>query len=93
MKAHSVMLLVTDTGRKVPERMLVDRWDDARAKAAKAHPKLAEAILALYNRDMRKRAADLAEDLEAASKLLQHSSEKLTAYHYRTKPQKFKAVR
>jgi len=93
MKAHSVMLLVTNTGRAVSERMLVDRWDDARAAAAKAHPELAEEILALFNRDMRKRAADLAEDLAAASKLLQHSSEKLTSDHYRTKPQKLKPVR
>ena len=38
MKAHSVMLLVSDTGRQVSERMLVDRWDDARGAAAKAHP-------------------------------------------------------
>lgn len=92
-KAHSVMLLVSDTGRQVSERMLVDRWDDARAAAAKAHPELAEAILALFNRDMRKRAADLASDLDEASKLLQHSSTKLTGTHYRTKPQKLKAVR
>jgi hypothetical protein len=93
MKAHSVMLLTTDTGRQVSERMLSDRWDDARGKAAKAHPELAEQILAMYNRDMRKRAADLAEDTAAASKLLQHSSLKLTEDHYRTKATKLKAVR
>ena len=29
MKAHSVMLLTTNTGRQVSERMLTDRWDDA----------------------------------------------------------------
>ena len=44
-------------------------------------------------RDMRKRASDLADDMESASKLLQHSSTKLTANHYRTKPTKLKAVR
>ena len=93
MKAHSVMFLTTDTGRQVSERMLTDRWDDARAKAAKTHPGLAEQILTMYNRDMRKRAADLAEDLESASKLLQHSSVKMTSVHYRTKATKLKAVR
>lgn len=93
LKAHSVMLLASDTGRQVSARMLTARWDDARAKAAKAHPELAKAILALFNRDMRKRAADLADDLESASKLLQHSSTKLTSEHYRTKPQQLKAVR
>lgn len=93
MKAHSVMLLASDTGRQVSERMLVDRWDDARAKAARAHPELKDAILALFNRDMRKRAADLAGDLKSASELLQHSTTKLTETHYRTKPQKLKAVR
>ena len=93
MKAHSVMLLASETGRQVSERMLVDRWDDARTKAADANPALKDAILALYNRDMRKRAADLAGDLGEASKLLQHSSTKLTETHYRTKPEKLKAVR
>ena len=93
MKAHSVMLLITESGRQVSERMLSDRWDDARSKAAKDRPELAEQLFGMYNRDMRKRAADLADDLEAASRLLQHSSTKLTATHYRTKVEKLKAVR
>lgn len=93
MKAHSVMLLITESGKQVSERMLSERWDEARSKAAKANPELAEHLLSMYNRDMRKRAADLADDLEAASRLLQHSSTKLTATHYRTKVEKLKAVR
>lgn len=93
MKAHSVMFLTTSTGRQVSERMLTDRWDDARDKAAKANPGLAEQIMGLYLRDMRKRAADLAGDLDAAAKLLQHSSKAVTATHYRTKATKLKAVR
>ena len=93
MKAHSVMLLTTDTGRQVSERMLVDRWNEARTKAAKVNPELKDAILALYNRDMRKRAADLASDLGEASKLLQHSNTRVTETHYRMKPTKLKAVR
>lgn len=50
-------------------------------------------IRAMYLRDMRSRAANLAEDVEAASKLLQHSSKALTEKHYRTKPQTLRAVR
>lgn len=93
MKAQSVMLLTSDTGRQVSERMLSDRWEIARTAAAKANPLIANEILAMFNRDLRKRAADLAGNLEAASKLLQHSSLKLTETHYRTKPQKLDAVR
>ena len=92
-KAHSVMLLTSATGRQVSERMLSDRWDAARSKAAKANPLIANQILSMFNRDLRKRAADLAGDLEAASKLLQHTSLKMTEAHYRTKPQQLKAVR
>ena len=93
LKAQSAMLLVSDSGRQVSERMLSDRWDNARSLAAEANPLIADQILAMYNRDLRKRAADLAGDLEAASKLLQHSSLKMTETHYRSKPHQLKAVR
>lgn len=97
-KATSVMLLTTPTGRQVSARMLNDRWDDARAKAAKkaeqaGNPEFAAQIRAMYNRDLRRRAADLAGDVDEASKLLQHSSKALTEKHYRTKPQTLRAVR
>lgn len=85
LKPTHLMLLTTPTGRPVSARMLRDWWDDARAKAA-AKPgnrALKDEIEALYLRDMRKRAAQLAEDLTAASKLLQHSSEAITERHYR----------
>lgn len=87
------MLLCTSTGRAVSESMLRDRYEAAREAAAKAHPELAEGIKAMYLRDTRKRAADLAEDMNAASELLQHSSKQVTATHYRTKASKLKAVR
>ncbi len=87
------MLLCTPTSRPVSLSMLRDRFDEARAKAAKAYPKLALDIRAMFLRDMRKRAADLADDLGDASKLLQHSSTKLTETNYRTKGTKLKAVR
>lgn len=91
--APSVMLLTTSTGRQVSASMLRDRYDEARDKAALANPGMAEEIRAMWLRDMRKRAADLAEDDDAASKLLQHSSKKVTNDHYRTKGTKLKAVR
>ena len=88
-----VMLLTTPTGRAVSQSMLRGRYDAARSKAVAEHPKLADDLQAMYLRDSRKRAADLADDMESASKLLQHSSVKLTENHYRTKPTKLKAVR
>lgn len=98
MKAYSVMLLATPTGRHVTARMLTDRWDDARERAAKkaeqtGNPAFAKLIREMYLRDMRSRAADLADDLQGASKLLQHSSLALTRKHYRTKAEKLTAVR
>jgi site-specific recombinase XerC len=89
----SVMLLTTKTGRAVSASMLRARYDDARIKAAAANPKLADDIKAMFLRDTRKRAADLADDVDEASKLLQHSSKALTAKHYRTKGTELKAVR
>lgn len=94
MKSHSVMLLASDTGRQVSEWMLSEnRWNKAKAAAIAEHPHLREVLAGLYLRDLRKRAADLADDLQSASRLLQHSSEKLTSDHYRTRPNKLKAVR
>jgi integrase len=93
-KAHCVMLLASDTGRQVSEWMLCEkRWNEAKQAAIKAFPRLKADLSGLYLRDLRKRAADLAEDMESASKLLQHSSTKMTETHYRTKPTKLKAVR
>lgn len=91
--ANSVLLLTTPTGRQVSARMLRDRYENARDKAALACPALSEEIRAMYLRDMRKRAADLADDTAEASKLLQHSNIKLTEKHYRTKGTQLKSVR
>ena len=88
-----VMLLTTPTGREVSRSMLRGRYDEARAKAAIAHPELADQIKAMFLRDSRKRAADLAEDDASASALLQHSNVKLTTTHYRSKGTELKAVR
>jgi IS1 family transposase len=92
------MLIITPTGRALSERMLRERYDAAReAAAVKAeksnNPGLASQIRAMYLRDMRKLAADLAGDSAEASKLLQHSSTALTEKHYRTRGTKLKAVK
>ena len=88
-----VMLLTTPTGRQVSQDMLRTRFERAREDAATANPNMADEIKAIYLRDCRKRAADLADDLDAASALLQHSSKAITAAHYTQKPTKLKAVR
>jgi hypothetical protein len=91
--ADSVTLLCTPTGRPVTMRMLRDRYEAAREKAALANPHLADDLRAMYLRDSRKRAADLADDSASATALLQHSSAALVDKHYRTRPTKLKAVR
>ena len=98
MKTPCLMLLVSSTGKAVSARMLRDRWDEARAAAAKkaletGDEELAAQIRAMFLRDMRKRAADLATDEEEASKLLQHSDKRLTVTHYRTRAARLKPVR
>lgn len=91
--AHHLMLLSTPTGRPVSSGMLRDAYETARSAAAEKYPLLADAIKAMFLRDMRKRAADLSGDDIEASKLLQHSSVKVTKTHYRTKATQLKAVR
>lgn len=98
MKAHSVMLLTTSRGRQVSESMLGDRWGAAREAAAEkaeltGNPELASTIRAMFLRDMRKRASELADSLEDASELLQHDRKSTTRRHYFQKPEKLRAVR
>jgi hypothetical protein len=93
ISASHLLLLTTPTGKPVSARMLRDEWDRAREKAANAHPELADDLRKMYLRDMRKRASDLAGSLEEASALLQHSSQAVTAKHYRTRATKLKPVR
>lgn len=97
-KVDSLMLLTTETGRAVSAMMLRKRWDEARETAAEkaaqaGNEALAAAIRAMFLRDTRKRAADLAGDAGEAAALLQHSSQRLTEIHYRQKPSKLRAVR
>lgn len=85
--ADHLMLLSTPDGQPVNLSMLRYRWDKARERAAvKAgladDAELVRAIKALYLRDMRKRAAQKSDSLEAASELLQHDDKRLTERHY-----------
>lgn len=99
--ANHLMLISTPDGFPVFKKDLRREWDKARAKAAaKARAEgtpegeqFAQQIEAMYLRDMRKKAADLAPDAESASKLLQHSSVALTRRHYRTRGDTLKPVR
>lgn len=98
LKAGHVMFLSTPAGRPVTYPMLRRRWDEARKAAAEeaeaAHDlDFAAEIRAMFLRDMRKRASDLAETLQEASELLQHSSPAVTKRHYRNRATKLKAVR
>ncbi|WP_291468799.1 integrase [Acidovorax sp.] len=85
--APHLMLLSLPNGRPVTQAALRYGWDTARAIAAqkaeeREDAELADAIKALYLRDMRKRAAQKAGSLEAAAELLQHSDKRLTERHY-----------
>lgn len=97
-EANHLMLISTPDGFPVFPKDLRREWDKARAKAAAkadaaGDTQLAADIRALWLRDMRKLAANLAPDAESASKLLQHSSVALTRRHYRTKGDTLKPVR
>ena len=92
--ANHLMLLTTPDGRQVSARMLREAFEQARSTAASkpGNASIAADIKAMFLRDLRKRAAELADDMEAASKLLQHSNPATTAKHYR-RGDKLKAVR
>lgn len=97
-KVHCVMLLCTPTGDQVSWSMLRSRWSLARDSAASCaevagNPELGGLIRGMFLRDMRSLAADLAIDIDEASKLLQHSSKSVTQKHYRTRANKLRAVR
>lgn len=95
INADHLMLLSTPTGRKVSATMLRDRYEMARLHAAiKAYiannDDFARQIKTMYLRDMRKRAADLADDPQA---LLQHGDARTTERHYLTRPKRLKPSR
>lgn len=88
MREPEHVFLLAAGKRPVTHRRLADRFTKARAEAANEHPPCA----ALFLRDMRKRAGQLAGSLSEASTLLQHSSQSVTQRHYRS-GDKLKPVR
>lgn len=98
VRTNHLMLLSGPGGMRVSYSMLRDRWDLARAAAAKkadetGNAALAAVIRAMFLRDMRKMAGDLVETDEEAATLLQHGDVNLTRRHYRTRAVKLKPVR
>ena len=79
MRGCEHVFLLAAGRRPVTYRRLSDRFTAARTKAAVECP----AAALLWLRDMRKRAAQQSESLQAASTLLQHSSLSTTRQHYR----------
>ena len=95
LNASHLMLLSTPDGFPVTASMLRTAWDNARAAAAKLpeNKAIKAQLQAMYRRDMRKRASDLADSMEHASQLLQHSGTGVTEKHYRAKFSQLKPVR
>jgi hypothetical protein len=96
--AEHLMLLAGPFKRPISERMLTDRFAAARAAASDkareaSDSELAQAIGGMILRDCRKYAADLADSVEDAQRLLQHGSAVTTMKHYRTKADKARPVR
>lgn len=87
-ETHSIVtaaLLTNMHGKRLTAAVLRNHFDDARSKAAKAVPKLAESIRAFWFYDLRAKAADDTSDErgdQAASDLLRHDSVKTTQRHY-----------
>ena len=91
-------VLVLPDGRAVTYRMISRRREDARDAAAyraevTGNDELGKRIRAMYLRDMRSFAANRAEDIDEASKLLDHCNVSVTRKHYRTRATRLKAVR
>ena len=91
--AH-LKLLSTPT-RDVSLRMLSERWTKARAAALgrRENHHLRADLQRLILRDMRKFAANLADNLADAADLLGHQDQRLTAKHYRLKVTPRKTMR
>lgn len=81
-------LITNPSGLRLSTRMLRNRWDEARAKAAieadqRGDTALAIRIRQFQFRDIRPKAATEIEDISHASKLLGHTKEEITRRVYR----------
>lgn len=78
-------LLTNTNGKRLTPAVLRNHFDDARKKAAAAHPEMANQIIAFHFYDLRAKAADDTSDQrgeQAASDLLGHGNVKTTQRHY-----------
>lgn len=86
-KVHTLALICTDTGRPLTYDGYRRRFDAAREAAAKANPKLAEAIRAFQFRDLRAKAgtdkAEATGDIRQAQKQLGHTTITMTQHYTR----------
>jgi len=87
-QTHNIItaaLLTNMHGKRLTAAVLRNHFDEARAKAAEAMPKLAQAIRAFWFYDLRAKAADDTSDKrgdQAASDLLGHDTVRTTQRHY-----------
>ena len=87
-ETHSIVtaaLLTNLHGKRLTAAVLRNHFDDARTKAEKEVPKLAQAIRAFWFYDLRAKAADDTSDErgdQAASDLLGHDTVRTTQRHY-----------
>jgi len=87
-QTHNIItaaLLTNMHGKRLTAAVLRNHFDEARAKAAEAIPKLAQAIRAFWFYDLRAKAADDTSDKrgdQAASDLLGHDTVRTTQRHY-----------
>ncbi|MBH2008353.1 MAG: tyrosine-type recombinase/integrase [Xanthomonadaceae bacterium] len=82
---RSAYLVVNEKGRPLTKQMLRGSFEKARVAAAEAHPKMADAIAAMWFYDLRAKAADDVADGhgdQAAADLLGHTSVTTTRKHY-----------
>jgi integrase len=91
----SFYILAMPNGQPLTYTMLRNRFDDARAAAAAAQTdlKLAGRIKLFQFRDIRAKAASDIDDITAASKLLGHAGERITADIYRRAGEKVNPTR
>lgn len=88
-QVRSLHLVVAQDGQPLTYSGFIQRFQDARAAAAKAHPELAEAIRRFQFRDLRAKAgtdkADSAGDIRQAQRQLGHSSVVMTEQYVRNR--------
>lgn len=87
-KVHTLALICTEKGRALTECALRNRFDKARAVAAKANPAMRDDILAFQFRDLRAKAGTDKQEsggMREAQMQLGHSNMKMTEHYVRAR--------